>query len=586
VTAHRARATLSVLLPLLVSLMLPALPALPALPVSAADPPSASATAVAMPPTTADTPTPAPGAYSPAIWHSPDANRLKYGIAGHMWWLDAHLDEFIAYYHQLGITNVRLSIDWKRFEAQQGQYDFAQFDRVLNRLAAENIEVLGSFVTEPPWAATDPARCAQAQATPDREPHDCAINPAFEPQFRAAVRAVATRYPSIRLWEFWNEPELWDGMGHEVGDYLRWLKPFYEEMHAVNPGSVVAANTLAGAFYIDWLYGASDSTNGPAKRPWDAISYHPYGALMKSGPDGKTTGIIPGPIEDVRKRMVDAGDANKKLWITEYGWETDAESASRYLTQGFQWLLAQDYIEVANLHMLHDWNGEHYGLLTTVPPIYHTGNDITAQTKFVPKEPYFSTYRNLAKPVAASVPGASGMRVFAQTGHTVQSEFRVAWEGAGGMATLGLPRTAEYPRRDPGSGLFFRAQDFERGRLIVRVAANGQPARVDLDTITDSTLSARGLFDPAVSAAPVDIAPPFRAVWQRVGGMAFLGVPRTGIVTESGVSVQYFARGRLEQRGGSVVLGLVGNEALAIQGWLDTSGNGASGTPAAREWAG
>jgi len=332
VTAHRARATLSVLLPLLVSLMLPALPALPALPVSAADPPSASATAVAMPPTTADIPTPAPGAYSPAIWHSPDANRLKYGIAGHMWWLDAHLDEFIAYYHQLGITNVRLSIDWKRFEAQQGQYDFAQFDRVLNRLAAENIEVLGSFVTEPPWAATDPARCAQAQATPDREPHDCAINPAFEPQFRAAVRAVAMRYPSIRLWEFWNEPELWEGMGHEVGDYLRWLKPFYEEMHAVNPGSVVAANTLAGVFYIDWLYGASDSTNGPAKRPWDAISYHPYGALMKSGPDGKTTGIIPGPIEDVRKRMVDAGDANKKLWITEYGWETDAESASRYLT--------------------------------------------------------------------------------------------------------------------------------------------------------------------------------------------------------------------------------------------------------------
>jgi len=120
----------------------------------------------------------------------------------------------------------------------------------------------------------------------------------------------------------------------------------------------------------------------------------------------------------------------------------------------------------------------------------------------------------------------------------------------------------------------------------VRVAANGQPARVDLDTITDSTLSARGLFDPAVSAASVDIAPPFRDVWQRVGGMAFLGVPRTGIVTESGVSVQYFARGRLEQRGGSVVLGLVGNEALAMQGWLDAAGNGAAGTPAAREWTG
>ncbi|MCA1724009.1 MAG: beta-galactosidase, partial [Thermomicrobia bacterium] len=66
------------------------------------------------------------------LWHAPDANRLKFGIAGHMWWLDAHLDEFMAYYHQLGITNVRLSLDWKTFEPQPGQYDFDQFDRVLN----------------------------------------------------------------------------------------------------------------------------------------------------------------------------------------------------------------------------------------------------------------------------------------------------------------------------------------------------------------------------------------------------------------------------------------------------------------------
>jgi len=529
---------------------------------------------------------PAPGAYSPTIWHNPDGNRLKYGIAGHAWWLDTHLDEFVAYYHQLGITNVRLSIDWKRFEPQQGQYDFALYDRVLNRLAAENIEIIASFVAAPAWASPDPAQCAQAQKTPDQEPHVCGINPANDVQFRAAVRVIAARYPFIRLWEFWNEPELWDHMGHEVGDYLRWLKPFYEEMHAVNPGAVVAANTLAGVYYVDWLYGASDSANGPAKRPWDAISFHPYGGLMAPKDESQIAAALATVIGDVRKRMVDAGDANKKVWITEYGWETDPESQARSLTQGFAWLLAQDYIEVANLHMLHDWNGEHYGLLTTAPPIYHTGSEITAQTRFVPKEPYFSTYKNLAKPVASTVTVGPNARVFPQTGHVVQGEFRAAWEAAGGMATLGLPRTGEYPRRDSASGQYFRVQDFERGRLIVRVAANSQAAHVDLDTITDALLTVRGLGNPSASTAPPEIAPPFRDLWQSTGGMTFLGPPQTGLLTEGGVPVQYFARGRLEQRGGSISLGLVGNEALVRQGWLDVGGSSAPGTPAAREWIG
>ena len=78
----------------------------------------------------ADPPPSVPGTQNaaPPIWHSPDANRLKFGIAGHMWWLDARLDEFMAYYHLLGITNVRLSLDWKTFEPQPGQYDFSQFD--------------------------------------------------------------------------------------------------------------------------------------------------------------------------------------------------------------------------------------------------------------------------------------------------------------------------------------------------------------------------------------------------------------------------------------------------------------------------
>jgi len=542
-----------------------------------------------------------------SVWHSPDANRLKFGIAGHMWWLDSHLDEFMAYYHQLGITNVRLSLDWKTVEPQPGQYDFAQFDRVLNRLAAENIEVIASFVAAPAWASPDSAACAKAQQEFDKERLTCGIRPDAEPQFRDAARTVAARYPFIRLWEFWNEPELWSLMGHEVADYLRWLRPFYDEIHAVNPGAVVAANTLAGFFYVDWLYGVSDNTNGPSKRPWDAISFHPYGSIMKPGANGQTAAIIPGPIQDVRKRMVDAGDAGKKLWITEYGWETTPDQQAAFLQQGLPWLLSQDYIEVANLHMLHDWTGEHYGLLATEIPIYGTGRSIDAGTKFVPKEPYYSAYRNFPKPVAGAAPSGPGILAFSQTGHVVQSELRAAWERLGGMTTLGMPRTAEYARRDPADGRWYRAQDFERGRLIVRPAASGQPAHVDADLIVNSVLQAKGWLDPKTAATsgpaapepspaapdafwfPITghaVAPPFHAAWQQAGGLTFLGMPRTGVVTENGLTAQYFERGRLEQHGDAVWFGSVGNDALAAQGWLDAGGGPVPNTPAAREWVG
>ncbi len=550
---------------------------------------------------------PLPTPQSFPVWHAPDVNRLKFGIAGHMWWLDSHLDEFMAQYHQLGITNVRLSLDWKTFEPQPGQYDFARFDRVLNRLAAEHIEVIASFVAAPAWASPDSAACAKAQQEFDKERLTCGIRPDAEPQFREAIRTVAARYPFIRLWEFWNEPELWSYMGHEVADYLRWLRPFYDEIHAVNPGVIVAANTLAGYFYVDWLYGVSDNTNGPSKRPWDAISFHPYGSIMKPGASGQVAAIIPGPIQDVRKRMVNAGDASKKLWITEYGWETTPDQQAAFLQQGLPWLLAQDYIEVANLHMLHDWTGEHYGLLTTEPPIYNTGRDIDASTHFVPKEPYYSAYKNFPKPIASSAPSGSGMLVFPQTGHVIQSELRAAWERLGGMTTLGLPRTAEYARRDPADGRWYRTQDFERGRLIVRPTADGQPAHVDADLIVNAVLQAKGWLDPntgtasgpaASEPAPAtldafwfaiaghSVAPPFRAVWQQAGGLVFLGMPRTGVVTENGIVVQYFERGRLELHGDAVWFGSVGNDALIAQGWLDAAGGPVPNTPTAREWAG
>src|SRR5579884_2389629 len=42
-----------------------------------------------------------------------------FGIAGHAWWLDEHFDTFLGFYRDLGVTGVRIPLDWKRFEPQE-----------------------------------------------------------------------------------------------------------------------------------------------------------------------------------------------------------------------------------------------------------------------------------------------------------------------------------------------------------------------------------------------------------------------------------------------------------------------------------
>jgi PKD repeat protein len=59
---------------------------------------------------------------------------------------------------------------------------------------------------------------------------------------------------------------------------------------------------------------------------FDAVSIHPYAF---GGPGGKGTsgeGIDYSDLDQVRQVMVDHGDVDKKIWITEYGWNTNDET--------------------------------------------------------------------------------------------------------------------------------------------------------------------------------------------------------------------------------------------------------------------
>jgi hypothetical protein len=515
----------------------------------------------------------------------PPADRhLLYGVAAHAWWLDQHLDRFVAAYHDLGVTTLRLSIDWKRIEPTPGEYQWQLYDRVLNRLVDEGFTIVGVFVTVPAWAASDTVGCAIEQ----HEPRACDLPEARRADFERVVRATVGRYPFIRHWEFWNEPELWLKIGQDVGHYLPWLRRFYAIAHEVDPEVMVAAGTLAGWEYIGWLYATHSAYYGAERRPWDAIALHPYNTVDQTDDNGQVLALRYNDIERLRAGMVEQGDSAKPIWITEYGWEVAAGLQAQRLSQAMRWLKRQPYITFAHLHMLHDWERERFGLMATEPDIYGR-QPIDATTRFVPKEPFYGRFKRLPRPGRPVAPAG----LAAPTGQISEPVFQAIWQ-ADAEQWCGQPLTRAHWRRRSDGG-YALSQYFERCRLEWH-----RPVGVERGLLGDEFLQRHGWLDnfgqPLVDATrprPVregsdelyfaatghGLSGDFRRAWEVAGGLASLGYPRTDVLEQQRSDgrqwrYQITQRGLLEQPieptgQGVVRLARLGSEALQAAGWLD-----------------
>jgi hypothetical protein len=165
---------------------------------------------------------------------------------------------------------------------------------------------------------------------------------------------------------------------------------------------------------------------------------------------------------------------------------------------------------------------------------------------------------------------AAGELAFPETGQSLGEPFLSAWQRAGGLGTLGLPRTAPFVERNLDSGQEQLVQYFERGRLDMPLAG-GPPS---LARLAPALLAEAGLRFPQATpqdgcaffaATSQQICPPYLGRWQQAGGEAGLGLP---LSSAEGVGPQWFERGRIEQHDGQIFLCLIGSEELQARGWL------------------
>lgn len=281
-------------------------------------PPSPSTETTAAPdPTTEDattTTTPGPLAAAPPEPEPPPLRSEEIGFATGSVILDLDADDRgrdLDRMVELGASWVRFDFDWSRIESRRSDPDWSTVDELVIDARQRGLHVLGLIAYTPTWARPD--------GTSDKAPPD-------DPdEFARFVGDVLDRYGNhVRAWEIWNEPNVssfWE-TGPDPEAYAELLVAASAVTREADPDAIIVTGGLAPALDrpgdeispAEFLAGIYDSAPLDS---FDAVGIHPY--TYPGFPSESQEWNTFAALDDLRGLMVDRGDADRPLWLTEFG---------------------------------------------------------------------------------------------------------------------------------------------------------------------------------------------------------------------------------------------------------------------------
>jgi hypothetical protein len=264
---------------------------------------------------------------------------VRFGIQDDAWLgygpgtLESRLDTL----DRLGVKLVRYTIFWDQVATARPEqprwsgdpaYQWGAADSVLKGLHAHGIGVVVDVRFAPKWA------------NGGNKPNWIPENGADYANF---VVAVQNRFPWIRDWLIWNEPNKAPFM-HPVDPKLyvqRLLNPAYAALHAANPSLRVAggvtgpragANGMSPITFLRGMRAAGAKLDAYAHNPYPE---HPRTESPSTGGCRRCDSITMATLDKLLKETQRAWPG-KRIWLTEYGYQTNPPDRDLGVSYGLQ----------------------------------------------------------------------------------------------------------------------------------------------------------------------------------------------------------------------------------------------------------
>jgi uncharacterized protein YgiM (DUF1202 family) len=296
-----------------------------------------------------------------------------YGVQAHM----VHTGQegqVMASTTGMGFNWVKQQIEWKVFEANQGQIGFGDMDLIINAAAGSGVSVLFSVVNAPPWA-----RESGFDGSVGGPPADPATYANF-------VGQIAGKYCNtpLKAIEVWNEQNLhyeWGNKPLNAGEYVNLLAAAYNAIKGACPSMTVVSGALTpagnnGNLAMDDFTYLEQMFQAGANNYLDAVGAHPSGynvppsataetacaAIQQSG--NSFNGACDSPHHSwsfqstmlgYRNIMNVYGAGNKKIIPTEFGWAAGGAFNPNYAYANDNDFNEQAEWTVQAYQMMRDW---------------------------------------------------------------------------------------------------------------------------------------------------------------------------------------------------------------------------------------
>ncbi|WP_026370162.1 hypothetical protein [Kallotenue papyrolyticum] len=235
-------------------------------------------------------------------------------------------------------TWIRQQVPWMDHMTCNGEIAWGELDRVVEAAAAKNVKLLFSVVRAPSCFTPDGKHGMPTRANFGR--------------LAQFLRAIVERYRGkVHAIEVWNEQNYAIENGGVVADpsfYVDMLAVAYDAIKAADPNVIVVSGSPTptetnrrDVALSDLTYFRAMFRDPRFRNKMDVVGVHPAGTLNPPDalpePNRPQRGVCDGwrgnmefyfrRLEQIRQIMVEEGLGDRQMWVTEFGWASQNNTA-------------------------------------------------------------------------------------------------------------------------------------------------------------------------------------------------------------------------------------------------------------------